>query len=61
MMIYYNLNIHIINLINYLLYMGNTAIKPNVYFQISIDGTEKGKIIMKLYDDIVPKTAKNFR
>lgn len=41
--------------------MGNTANKPNVYFQISMDGTEKGKIIMKLYDDIVPKTAKNFR
>ncbi|MET7680508.1 peptidylprolyl isomerase [Streptomyces sp. NPDC005423] len=33
----------------------------NVYFDISIDGVPSGRIVFKLYDDIVPKTARNFR
>ncbi|KAF9962176.1 Multifunctional pyrimidine synthesis protein CAD [Mortierella alpina] len=33
----------------------------NVFFDIAIDGTEVGRIVFKLYDDVVPKTAKNFR
>ncbi|KAF9573547.1 Multifunctional pyrimidine synthesis protein CAD [Mortierella alpina] len=33
----------------------------NVYFDISIDGTPAGRITFKLFDDVVPKTAKNFR
>ncbi|KAK7457756.1 cyclophilin peptidyl-prolyl cis-trans isomerase Cyp2 [Stygiomarasmius scandens] len=33
----------------------------NVYFDIGIDGQKAGRIVFKLYDDVVPKTAKNFR
>lgn len=33
----------------------------NVFFDITIDGTAAGKIVFKLYDDVVPKTAQNFR
>ncbi|KAH9077928.1 cyclophilin [Lactarius deliciosus] len=33
----------------------------NVYFDIAIDGKDAGRIIFKLYDEVVPKTAKNFR
>ncbi|KIR29566.1 peptidyl-prolyl cis-trans isomerase [Cryptococcus deuterogattii LA55] len=34
---------------------------PNVYFEISINGKEAGKVVIKLYDDVVPKTCANFR
>ncbi|WP_329113165.1 peptidylprolyl isomerase [Streptomyces sp. NBC_01465] len=33
----------------------------NVFFNITIDEKPAGKIVFKLYDDVVPKTAKNFR
>ena len=33
----------------------------NVYFDISIDGEPAGRIVFRLYDDVVPKTAQNFR
>ncbi|MFI0900672.1 peptidylprolyl isomerase [Streptomyces sp. NPDC020983] len=33
----------------------------NVYFDISIDGAPSGRIVFRLFDDVVPKTAKNFR
>ncbi|KAF9458378.1 cyclophilin [Collybia nuda] len=33
----------------------------NVYFDITIDGQDAGRIVFKLYDDVVPKTARNFR
>ncbi|MFI2644350.1 peptidylprolyl isomerase [Streptomyces sp. NPDC018610] len=33
----------------------------NVFFDITIDGKDSGRIVFKLYDDIVPKTARNFR
>ncbi|KAG8742501.1 peptidyl-prolyl cis-trans isomerase cpr6 [Ceratobasidium sp. 414] len=33
----------------------------NVYFDITIGGTAAGRITFKLYSDIVPKTAENFR
>ncbi|MGQ0467486.1 MAG: peptidylprolyl isomerase [Sporichthyaceae bacterium] len=33
----------------------------NVYFDVSVDGSSLGRIVFKLYDDVVPKTAKNFR
>ncbi|MEV0254674.1 peptidylprolyl isomerase [Streptomyces sp. NPDC050732] len=33
----------------------------NVFFDITIDGDAAGRIVFKLYDDVVPKTAQNFR
>ncbi|KAF8480228.1 cyclophilin [Russula ochroleuca] len=33
----------------------------NVFFDITIDNQPAGRIIFKLYDDIVPATARNFR
>ena len=35
--------------------------RPSVYFDISIDGKPAGRIAMELFDDVVPKTAENFR
>ena len=32
-----------------------------VYFDITIGGTEIGKIVMMLYNDVVPRTTKNFQ
>jgi peptidyl-prolyl isomerase D len=34
---------------------------PRVYFDITIGGSPAGRITMKLYDDLTPKTAENFR
>nr|3O7T_A Chain A, Cyclophilin A [Moniliophthora perniciosa] len=33
----------------------------NVFFNISINDKPEGRIVFKLYDEAVPKTAKNFR
>ncbi|MEV5877374.1 peptidylprolyl isomerase [Streptomyces sp. NPDC052101] len=33
----------------------------NVYFDIDINDKSEGRIVFKLYDDDVPKTARNFR
>jgi len=33
----------------------------NVYFDITIGDQPAGRIVFKLYDNVVPKTAKNFR
>ncbi|MEU7029010.1 peptidylprolyl isomerase [Streptomyces sp. SBR177] len=33
----------------------------NVYFDITIDGEKAGRIVFKLFDDVVPQTARNFR
>ncbi|KAF9948835.1 Multifunctional pyrimidine synthesis protein CAD [Mortierella alpina] len=33
----------------------------NVFFEITIDNVPSGRIVFKLYDDVVPKTAQNFR
>jgi cyclophilin family peptidyl-prolyl cis-trans isomerase len=33
----------------------------NVYFKISAGGEDLGRIVFRLYDDVVPKTARNFR
>ena len=35
--------------------------RPQVYFDITIDGKPAGRITMELYDDVVPETAENFR
>ncbi|KAI8900828.1 peptidyl-prolyl cis-trans isomerase E-like protein [Globomyces pollinis-pini] len=34
---------------------------PRVYFDISIERNHCGRIIMELFNDVVPKTAENFR
>ncbi|KOV74497.1 peptidylprolyl isomerase [Streptomyces sp. NRRL WC-3618] len=33
----------------------------NVYFQVSANGEDLGRIVFRLFDDVVPKTARNFR
>ncbi|MFG2307314.1 peptidylprolyl isomerase [Streptomyces sp. NPDC048566] len=33
----------------------------NVYFEVTADGEPMGRIEFKLFDDVVPKTAQNFR
>ncbi|MHC5537632.1 peptidylprolyl isomerase [Singulisphaera rosea] len=35
--------------------------RPSVYFDIAIDGKPAGRITFDLFDDVVPKTAENFR
>lgn len=32
-----------------------------VYFQVSANGESLGRIVFRLFDDVVPKTAQNFR
>ena len=34
---------------------------PKVFFDMTIDGSAAGRIVMELRKDIVPKTAENFR
>jgi len=38
-----------------------TSTNPKVFFDITIGGTDAGRIIMELRADVVPKTAENFR
>ncbi|GAA1879685.1 peptidylprolyl isomerase [Streptantibioticus ferralitis] len=33
----------------------------NVYFDVTVNDEPLGRIVFKLYDDVVPKTARNFR
>ncbi|MFJ7272531.1 peptidylprolyl isomerase [Streptomyces sp. NPDC099050] len=33
----------------------------NVFFDINIDGKPAGRIVFSLFDEVVPKTAQNFR
>lgn len=40
---------------------GSSPDNPKVYFDISIGGEAKGRIVMLLYADTTPKTAENFR
>ncbi|VDD86544.1 unnamed protein product [Enterobius vermicularis] len=35
--------------------------RPQVFFDMSIDGRNAGRIVMELFADIVPKTSENFR
>uniref|UniRef100_A0A915EIM8 Peptidyl-prolyl cis-trans isomerase n=1 Tax=Ditylenchus dipsaci TaxID=166011 RepID=A0A915EIM8_9BILA len=35
--------------------------RPHVFFDVSIGGKSAGRIVFELYNDIVPKTAENFR
>jgi len=43
-------------------YLLSVMSNPNVYFDISIEGDPTPlHIVFRLFDDVVPKTAKNFR
>lgn len=33
----------------------------NVFFDLTADGQPIGRVVFKLFDDVVPKTARNFR
>jgi peptidyl-prolyl isomerase D len=35
--------------------------RPITYFDISIAGKPAGRVVFSLYNDLVPKTAENFR
>ncbi|XP_060895164.1 peptidyl-prolyl cis-trans isomerase A [Labrus mixtus] len=35
--------------------------RPRVFFDVSHNGNPMGRIVMELRDDVVPKTAENFR
>src|SRR5436305_9675565 len=35
--------------------------RPRVYLDIAIDGKPAGRIVAELFNDVVPKTAENFR
>lgn len=41
--------------------MSTSTERPIVYFDITIGGQEMGKVVFSLYNDLVPKTAENFR
>ena len=38
-----------------------TTQRPIAYFDISIGDKAAGRVIFSLYNDLVPKTAENFR
>lgn len=37
------------------------GMNENVFFQVSANGQDLGRIVFRLFDDVVPKTARNFR
>ncbi|KAF2787903.1 peptidyl-prolyl cis-trans isomerase 1 [Melanomma pulvis-pyrius CBS 109.77] len=41
--------------------MATDTKRPRVFFDITIGGTKAGRVVFELYNDIVPKTAENFR
>ena len=40
---------------------GTKSQRSRVYFSVTIGGVPIGKIVFELYNDVVPKTAENFR
>ncbi|KZV76795.1 allergen [Peniophora sp. CONT] len=39
----------------------STPSPPNVFFDFTIDDKPAGRVIFRLYDDVAPMTARNFR
>ncbi|CAL1710546.1 unnamed protein product [Somion occarium] len=35
--------------------------EPDVYFDLTVDGVPAGRIVFRLFDSVVPRTARNFR
>lgn len=42
-------------------FCGMASQRPITYFDITIDGRPIGRVVFSLYNDLVPKTAENFR
>ena len=40
---------------------GASSTRPRVFFEVSIGGERKGRLVFELYADVVPRTAENFR
>lgn len=40
---------------------GEKASRDRVFLDISLGGLFSGRIVLELYNDVVPKTAENFR
>ncbi|THH06329.1 hypothetical protein EW145_g4163 [Phellinidium pouzarii] len=38
-----------------------SSARSNVFFDVAIGDNSKGRIVFKLYDEVVPRTARNFR
>ncbi|KAM5430902.1 Peptidyl-prolyl cis-trans isomerase D [Microsporum canis] len=38
-----------------------SGVRPRVFFDIEIGGRPEGRVVFELYNDVVPKTAENFR
>ena len=41
--------------------MADSKARSRVYFDITVGNKSEGRITFELYDDVVPKTAENFR
>ncbi|KMU86947.1 peptidyl-prolyl cis-trans isomerase D [Coccidioides immitis H538.4] len=41
--------------------MAESTGRPRVYFDISIGNRQEGRVVFELFNDVVPKTAENFR
>ena len=38
-----------------------SSANPKVFFDVSIKGQKSGRIVFELFQDVVPKTAENFK
>jgi len=39
---------------------GSSEVPSRVYFDVSIDGEETGRLVFKLFSDVLPRTTRNF-
>ena len=44
-----------------LINLATSMSKPRVFFDITADNQQLGRVVMELYSDVCPKTAENFR